>query len=569
MSRDTNQNSNNDSNKESPLSPYENMSYEQIYGTLKAQKMSADEINRIIDKVKVARKRMSKVVASFRSKVEQKYGHVSEAELLRKGLKHAGKYGLNDDEKKAFIRQVLSGISADTFTYEGDLKYSSMSRFLGLDSYAGQILDIQPKDQAKLNELVVLYNTTKHMFNDIKNQTYMYRDCAPEAITGKYNPERHNVTNYIHPLLAMLYLPKIEALERRTLKSNIARMVIQRAPLVANKVSLYENVLAGELEGEFDLAFAIAHDPNSSNQFSDDTPISNLTKRFKCQIELWKDVMKLRQGIYYREEDVSGFVANLATYNWTQFDGPDNINISDEGNLLKKFLSVFSIRPSYTQISSYVQRVSMGYSNISGLSRTTFVNLPVINIRLPSALVSSTPVALRDALEQTDLFIENKVLVPKNKSVIYSHDMIFFYADRKYRTVNFANVNMGFRNFALSPSFIGATTLNPTVLTFRPVETIGRERFAIRGVIVLQTPPTGEAIVTGCSASIVMQTSSGPTYLSYNPSLASIKHQVPDSINGATYVSNPPIAWIPENADNVGFWHSAYSRGCIFFYTKE
>jgi hypothetical protein len=176
---------------------------------------------------------------------------------------------------------------------------------------------------------------------------------------------------------------------------------------------------------------------------------------------------------------------------------------------------------------------------------------------------------LRDALEQTDLFIENKVLVPKNKSVIYSHDMIFFYADRKYRTVNFANVNMGFRNFALSPSFIGATTLNPTALIFHQVETIGRERFNIRGVIVLQTPPTGEAVVTGCSASIVMKTPTGPTYMSYNPALASLKHQVHDGISGATYVSNPPIAWIPENADNVGFWHSAYARGCIFFYTKE
>lgn len=572
MSRETNSNTTKDDTKDSTLSSYLKMSYDQLYATLKAQKKSSDEINKTIDNVKATKKKIEKVVNKFRSKVEQKYGHINEADLVRKGLKHAGKYGLSDVEKEVFVHQVLRGSNYDSFTYSGEAKFSPMSRFLGLDNYAGQILDVQPKDQAKLNELVVLYNTTKHLFNDMKNQTYMYRDCAPEAILGKYNSERHNVTNYIHPLIAMLYLPQIKALERRTLKSNIARMVLQRAPLVANKVSLFENVLAGELEGEFELAFAIAHDPNSSNQFSDESPISNLTKRYKCQVELWKDVMNLRQGRYYRSDESSGLITNLASYNWTQFDSPDNMNVADEGTLLKKFLSVFSIRPSYTQISSYVNRISMGYTNVSGLARTTFVNLPVINIRLPTAPSTSGPVALRDALEQTDLFIENKLLVPKNKSVIYSQDMIFFYADRKYRTVNFANVNMGFRNFALSPSFIGATTLNSVMLSFNSTESIGRERFNLRGVIVLQVPPE-EEVVTGCSASIVMNTDHGPQYLSYNPSLASIKISDVNAPDGTNFVNNPPISWMPEHNSGLsgnlpGFWESAYTRGCIFFYTN-
>jgi hypothetical protein len=557
------------------------MSYDQLYATLKAQKKSTDEINRTIDNVKKTKKKIEKVVRKFRSKVEQKYGHLSEPELVRKGLAHAGKYGLSDTEKEVFVHQVLKGKSYDDFTYEGELRYSPMSRFLGLDNYAGQILDIQPKDQAKLNELVVMYNSNKMLFNDIKNQTYSYRDCAPEAITGKYNREKHNISRHIHPLIAMLYLPQIDALERRTLKTNIARMVIQRAPLIANKVSLHENVLPGELEGEFELAYAIAHDPNSVGTFSNESPIANLTKRFKCQTELWKTVLNLRQGRYYAEgygddrSGINGLIEEISSYNWTQFDSPDNLNINDEGNILKKFLSIFSIRPTFTQISSYVQRVAMGYTNVSGLARTTFVNLPVINIRLPTTVTTKHVggVSLDNALEQTDLFIENKVLVPKNKSVIYSHEMVFFYADRKFRTINFANVNMGFKNIYLSPSFIGATTLNKTHLMFKCSQRIGREHFKLRGVIVLQTPPNGADIVTGCSATIVCPKNNNAglmsdQYLSYNPTAASIKFK--DGSNG--YTSNTPVSWIPEYSNDArkpGFKDTAYVRGCVFFYVKQ
>lgn len=562
------------------FSSYLKMSYDQLYATLKAQKKSNDDINRTIDNVKKTKKKIEKVVRKFRNKVEQKYGHLSEPELVRKGLAHAGKYGLSDTEKEVFVHQVLKGKSYDDFTYEGELRYSPMSRFLGLDNYAGQILDIQPKDQAKLNELVVMYNSNKVLFNDIKNQTYSYRDCAPEAISGKYNREKHNISRHIHPLFAMLFLPQVEALERRTLRTNIARMVIQRAPLVANKVSLHENVLPGELEGEFELAYAIAHDPNSIGTYSKESPIANLTKRFKCQIELWKTVLNLRQGRYYAEgygddnSGINGLVNELSSYSYTQFDSPDNLSITDEGNMLKKFLSVFSIRPTFTQISSYVQRVAMGYTNVSGLARTTFVNLPVINIRLPTTITTkhTSGVHLEHALEQTDLFVENKVLVPKNKSVIYSHEMIFFYADRKYRTINFANVNMGFKNIYLSPSFIGATSLNDTALIFNENQRIGRENFQLRGVIVLQTPPNGASIVTGCSASIVVprDTNRGRMtneYLSYNPTAASIKFE-----ENGQYKSNTPVAWLPENSHNSkksGFKNSAYQRGCCFFYVKR
>merc|ERR1711988_154800 len=138
------------------------MSYDQLYATLKAQNKSSDEIDRTIDSVKERKKKIHKVVKKFRMKIEQKYGQLDEPDLIKKGMAHAEKYGLNDIEKREFIKQVLRP-GYDQYTLDGSIKYSKMSRFLGLDTYAGQIIDVGSKDYAKLSELVVLYNSTKQI----------------------------------------------------------------------------------------------------------------------------------------------------------------------------------------------------------------------------------------------------------------------------------------------------------------------------------------------------------------------------------------------------------------------
>ena len=57
-----------------------------------------------------------------------------------------------------------------------------MAKFLGFDFIHGQMIKIAPKDHNKLNELNMLYDDTKHIHADVKNNIANYRDCAPEAI---------------------------------------------------------------------------------------------------------------------------------------------------------------------------------------------------------------------------------------------------------------------------------------------------------------------------------------------------------------------------------------------------
>ncbi len=209
----------------------------------------------------------------------------------------------------------MKGDLYSEFSYQRELRYSPMAKFLGFDFVHGQMIRITPKDHNKLNELHMLYDETKHIHADVKTNVANYRDCAPEAITGQYDRKKHNVSVSIHPVLAALFFPKVDYIEKRMLYTNIARMVLSRAQAYLKNFNfhLHTNIVPGELEAEFELAHDIAYDPNALEYFKDDSPMDNILKRYRCQIELYLAVLNLRQGRYYstgyaENDGIAGFI---------------------------------------------------------------------------------------------------------------------------------------------------------------------------------------------------------------------------------------------------------------------
>jgi len=375
------------------------------------------------------------------------------------------------------------------------------------------------------------------------------------------------------------------------LYSNVAKLVLSKAQayLKNYNFNLQSNVAPGELDAEFELAFDIAFDPNALEYFKDDSPIDNILKRFRCQVELYKTVLNLRQGRYYStdydaNDGISGFLRIINSYDWTFFDSPDLFHVQDEGTVLRKLLAVFSCRPTFTQLSSFTQRYGMGFTPITGLSKTVFINIPIVNIKLPIDLVGNQvhAISLARALTQTDYFIEHKIVVPKNKSVIFSNQVAFFYANRRYPTVNFNSVSMTMRCVSLPVSFINQTTINTSIIHFDNRFRIGRDWFDLRAVILLQRPPiTGVNVATGCSAAIVLDQNSPSNlfhghstgYIHYNPSIASIQYLDGNQPSGQSqYIANSPITYIDEmtrDPSRIGFRTEAQERGTIFFYVKD
>jgi hypothetical protein len=456
-----------------------------------------------------------------------------------------------------------------------------MSKFMGIDAPAGQVLNIQAKDHASLAEIVKLFEASRIIHTDIKNQLSLYRDCAVEAVTAQYDRNRANLSIHIHPVIVALFLPKVDALERRMLYTNMGRVVIQRAtPYINRHIPLWDNVMNGEMEAEWHLTWDIVNDPNSLAYFSDDAPITNLLKRFKIQIELWKNVLNLRQGRLYSlagydaDDGITGLLRVLSQYDWSYFDSPDMVNVQDEGSVLRKLLAVFSLRPTFAQITTLTARTLMGYSNYNALSRTTFLNIPIVNVRLPTLMQPQTglTMSLQRALSQSDFFIEHKTLVPKHRSVMFTQDILFFYANRRYQAVNLARLNfrVSYTSIPYQSWNIGQTAINDTPLNFDYDLRLGDKVLNLRSVVTVYRPPVAENIVGGSSAIVVPKPkgavrNENENYY-YNPLLANYMTE-----QSGKYTSNTPISLIArednrpdrESVNNLG-----QRYGTVFMYSS-
>jgi hypothetical protein len=550
---------------------------EQVRSILKHKKTSEDKIEENVQKLTDARERVKKYARKFIEKMDQYYGLHDVPSIVKKAAKFAEKHELNNVERDAIVALALKGDVHNTFNPLNQLKYSEMSKFMGMESPAGQVLNIQSKDYQPLNEIVKLFETSRIIHTDIKNQISLYRDCAYEAISGQYERNRANLSIHIHPVVVALFLPKIEAIERRMLYTNIGRIVLQRAlPYINRHIQLWDNVMPGELESEWELTCDFVTDPNSLQYFSEDTPVTNMLKRFTIQIELWKNVLNLRQGRYYSlgsygsDDGINGLLRVLTQYDWSYFDSPDMYHIQDEGSILRKLLAVFSYRPTFAQITSITTRnlVSVN-ANYSGLQRTTFLNIPVVNVRIPSVYAvnaTNVNVSLAGALSQSDFFIEHKSLVPKSKSVMYSKDVVFFYVNRRYQAVNHAMINTCQFSYTTLPYQswnIGQAAVNYTPVDFREQMQIGNSAYNLRSLVTVYRPPVAENIFHGSSC-VVIKDSNHIYY--YNPLLANYSE---DLGNGQIHTNTPigTIDYQANNPDDVCVENLGQKYATIFVYT--
>ena len=555
-----------------------NIPVEQVRSILKHKKMNEDKIEETVNKLQEARERVNKYARKFIDKLDQHYGFHDVPSIVKKAIKYANKHELSAPEKDAIIAMAVKGDVNNTFNPLNQMRYTEMSKFMGIEAPSGQVLNIQAKDHQSLAEIVKLFEASRIIHTDIKNQLTLYRDCAVEAITADYDKNRANLSIHIHPVIVALFLPKVDSIEKRMLYTNMGRIVIRRAtPYINRHIAVFDNVMNGEMEAEWALTCDIVSDPNSLAYFSDDTPITNMLKRFKIQIELWKNVLNLRQGRLYSlggyesDDGITGLLRVLSQYDWAYFDSPDMANVHDEGSVLRKLLSVFSFRPTFAQITTLTQRSLIGQANFNALSRTTFLNIPIVNVRLPTLhQPANVQMSLKRALNQSDFFIEHKTLVPKNRSVMFTNDVIFFYANRRFQGISMANLNLRVSYTAVPYQAwnIGQTSINNTSLDFEYDVTIGDNTLNLRSIVTVYRPPVSADIVGGSSA-IVIPSREGRTVdenFYYNPLLANYMTEVDGS-----YKSNRPITLIArkdarEDRESVDELGAQY--GTIFMYAK-
>ena len=426
--------------------------------------------------------------------IREKYGnqqypfHI----LLEYAKKVKNKYGLSDDEFAEFQRiyeQELIGLkSPDVMSLT-----TNMMKVLGSINidYQGFGHKLNDTDYKYLQEILKLNASSKPLHAQTILQSMQYRDCDFEALTGEFKRIHHQPGDHVHPVIAAMFIPKINSLDNHFLHGNISGIVKAR----------YNN------EGlttrpDFELFDAITRDPNDiicDNKSS----LLDLLNRSQLQAQLWNSVLSLRNGQYYNVT-FREFITSIDICKLNKQDNPDLIYGRYDGTILKRLLSAFSFRP--TIVSTLPVYNIININPYQQNMRPLVTNVPMINLRLPPSINDNSPISLSDALEQHQYFIENGVVVPKHTSLIYSRGVLFFYVDRRANIIRYNDLQP-FNINRLPLSISGFERLNDREVDFELEFTIRGDIYKLRSVVVAdinQNTPEHNLVI-GSSAMFVIQ----------------------------------------------------------------
>lgn len=503
---------------------------------------------------------ISKKAKKFAQLIREKYSnqqypfHV----LLEKARLFKVKHGLSDDEFAEFQRiyeQELVGLKSP----EVVIPSTNMMKVLGSINvdFQGFALKLNDNDYKFLQEILKLYSASRPLHAQVLLQSMQYRDCDFEALTGQYRRELgHRPTESIHPVIAAMFLPKIEELETHFLHSNIAGIVKARY----NGESLTNRP-------DYELFYALTNDPNDvvcDNRSS----IQDLLNRAQVQNQLWNCVLNLRNGQYYNAV-FRDFVGSVDMCRLNKQDNPDLVYGRYDGTVLKRLLSAFSFRPTIVSTTPVYNIVNLNpyQQNV----RPVVTAVPMINLRLPPTINDNTPISLADALDQHQYFLENGAMIPRHTSLIYSRGVLFFFVDRRANVIRY-NDMQPFNIARLPLSVSGFERLNDREVDFKDEITIRSDVYQLRSVVLAEVNRNAPErnLVVGSSALIMIH--ADPTngvfqneYIQYDPISVSDAVEV-----GGRMVAREPVSQI-HGAPGVGlpgtsFIEMARQRGIIFMY---
>jgi hypothetical protein len=525
-----------------------------------------DFVNKMFEAYKERMDFIRRKAGKFKTLIFSKYANLPLPQVLEKAKKFKRKYEFDDAEFNSFVNMVLSDktFSANTL----NLPTGSMSRTLGynFDALVGDRLRVKNNEMDVLQEILRLHAETKALHSQIVIQSLTYVDCAPEALTGDFDRKKHNPYSYIHPVVAALFLPRIRYIDEHLLIAN-----------VANIVKCRHESKPIQTQPEFELYWDLITDPNEVACVTNkDAPMVDLRNRVILQTKLWESVLSLRQGNYYNQ-GLSDIMVALDNCNNNIFDAPDFAYVKDEGTILRRLLGAFSLRPTIVSVRPYYGIAAGNYS-MNSMAMVQVTTIPIVTLRLPLNIQNkNVSIHLNEALEQLQWYVENKMIVPKSQSIVYSRDVLFFYANRRYQSINFGSLNAPFNFTSLPATVTGFETINTCNINYQSRINVGDDYFELRSVVLVERSHVNKDLIIGSTAAIVVPSDYSlgridKTYLLYDPQGAGEQFEY-----GKQFVSNRPITTIPGmtpyHATSIGgvesFDRRAQSRGTIFVYVKE
>jgi hypothetical protein len=467
----------------------ENASDAQVLAELRSKHPNdVDVVNRLFSEFEEKMSRIRRKAQKFATLILTKYSHLGPKRILEKAKKYKKKYDFSDDEFNAFVNIALSDKAFSTMSSQ--IPNTAISRTLGHTAEIPVKMQVKSQELDVLQEILKMHNDSTNLHAQVIIQSLTYagsEECkvlVSKDAKDMYDPRKDNMYTNVHPVLFALFAPKIKDLEERMLLGSISSIVSTRY-----------NGTQFRSQPDWLLYHDLIQDPNEITcAGSKDTPLIDLRNRVKVQVELWRSVRDLRQGRFYAEAN-AGFTSSLKACKNNFYDSPDFAYIEDEGSVLRKLLSVFAYRPTLVSIQTRQTFLGMGgFSTnvpISNLAMQQVSTVPIINIRLPSGgNATGTAVNIASSLSSPDFYVENKVIVPKVKEVVYTRGVIFFYINR--RSFGFDQSKLitamqpaQFMTNILPFSISGYESINENAVDIAPVN-IGNDLYALKSAVLVK-----------------------------------------------------------------------------------
>jgi len=473
--------------------------------------------NKYVEKLKKVRNLAEKIY----EKLTSKHPNLSIKEYITKVAEYKKKYNFDDSEMQSILQILFRNKQTIQNSEFLEMGHNEMGKTLGFQmatSNYGSKMEVRPDEMEQLQSILQLNAATRELHQQIQLQSLIYDDVSSKALSGEFDKQKINLFSYIHPVVAALFLPKIEFLENHMLRASIANIVQKR----------YEGSHL-ETQPEYELYYDISTDPSEVACNVDynyvlngkTKPVSDLLARVNVQVKLWEAVLNLRQGKYYTN-DLSSFIGAIDTCRNSVFDAADFAYVKDEGTILRKLFSAFSIRPIIV-CTAPVMGISTTNPTLSNLATTHITTISMLSYRVsPSDGRRKESYNLNHALYQRQLYIHKRQLTVKTQNVMYCRDILVFYVHRRFQTVNLAKLAKPYELLKLPVTVNSYEKLHIAQVDFGFSLNINDiQRFDIKSIVVVELSPVDRSMIIGCSALIKVgnpeTASNSNSVLYYNP----------------------------------------------------
>jgi hypothetical protein len=526
------------------------------------QKYKDDQIvDAVMAKYNEKLKKVRKIAEKIRDRLVSKYPNFSMKEYIEKVTEYKKKYNFDDSEMNHILHLLFHNTSRLSNTEVLDVTYNEMSKALGFVpanlSMSGK-MNVKQDEMEQLDAIMTIAAVTKELHSHVTLQSLIYEDCSKGALVNKLERSKYNIFSYVHPVVAALFIPKFEFLDQHMLIASIANIVQQR--YLGNELTT---------QPDYELYMDIATDPSETAcSMGKPKPFTDLLNRCNVQTKLWEAVLNLRQGKYYTN-DLNSFILAIDNCKNSIFDAADMAYVKDEGTILRKLLSAFSIRPTIVSTAP-LYGISSATSNIATLAATHITTISMITMRIPvidnkSAVQS---IKLQDALEQRQLYIHRRQITVKSQTILYSRDILVFYVHRRYQHLNLNRLLKPYAMIELPITMSAYEKLHNATVDFSWDFDHNNQTFKLKSVVAVETAPVNainnlnkDDIIISCSA--LINTGDFQSAVKYAPL----------DIGGTDSTYIYPMDWLPTNAnlysDEESMYSAASTRGTLFIFRAE